>query len=69
MASSSYRIRMKTNVSLLSSLGLLAKSVLKCGPADNLHQNILEASKNQISIANPKIFCFRASFAGPGNLF
>ena len=45
---------MKTNVSLLSSLGLLAKSVLKCGPADNLHQSILEAFKNQISIANPQ---------------
>ena len=45
---------MKTKVSLLSRLGLLAKLVLKCSPADNLHQNILEAFKNQISIANPQ---------------
>ena len=54
MTSSSYGIRMKTNVSLLSRLGLLAKSALKCGPADNLHQNVLGAFKNPISIANPQ---------------
>lgn len=54
MTSSSYGIRMKTNVPLLSSLGLLAKSALKCGLADNLHQNVLGAFKNHISIANPQ---------------
>ena len=37
-----------------TELSYLAKSVLKCGPADNLHQSILEAFKNQISIANPQ---------------